>query len=515
MTTPAAPPSPAARRPSPAVLVFLALTIVTALPYASAALDPPPGTRFLGVFFQVEDIHNYLGYVQQASEGRFLFNNKLVLDRHQAALVNVEWWLTGVLSRAVGGGHALAFRIVGVAATLALVVGVDRLLGFAGLPGTHRAAALAWVFTAGGLGGLRFLAQGLPPWRSLDLVAGLFPFIEVLINPHFVVGTALLVWTLLAWEDVPGTGGRRAAWLYGCALALSRPYDAALALAIAGLATAATVPPRRWPAAIAPLLPMLAPMAYQAWVLYRIPAFAVFSAVGYEFPPLADMAVALGPAAAAAVAAGAALPREARLRARVPLAWAAIGIALVVLHPLPITLQFLAGVGVPLVAVGALGTARWPPAATAAAALTFASTPAVALHIVLADNPRWMVPAPTLDTALGLRGVCAADDVVMAPPDLGLLALAHSPCRPFVAHVASRDYAARDAAARRFYTTDAPAARMALLDAHCVSHVVLPGDPGEDAAAWLGGGAGFRRTLHVPGGRGISVYSRPRPEGCR
>ena len=123
-------------RISPPMLVWLLLAAVTTLPYARAALEPPAGHRFLGVFFQVEDIHNYFGYVQQASEGAFLFRNKLVLDPHPGALINVEWWITGQISGVLGGRHALAFRILGLLATLALVIGVDRLLVFAGLPAT-------------------------------------------------------------------------------------------------------------------------------------------------------------------------------------------------------------------------------------------------------------------------------------------------------------------------------------------------------------------------------------------
>lgn len=504
-----------ATRISPPVLVWIVLAVVTAAPYARATLAPPPGLRFLGVFFQTEDIHNYFGYVQQASEGAFLFQNKLVLDPHPGRLVNVEWWITGMLSRALGGANALAFRVVGLVASLALVLGVDRMLVFAGLPERHRWAALLWVFTAGGLGGLRYVAFGLQPWRSLDLIAGLFPFIEVLINPHFVVGGALLVWTLLAWERVPGCGGPRAAAVFGSALALSRPYDAALVLGIAGLAVVITRPPRRWLAETAPLLPMLAPLAYSAWVLYRIPAFRAFSSMAhYDFPPAGDMAVALAPAAVAGLAGALVMPRASLSRARSLAAWGAIGVALVVFHPFDITLQFLAGIGVPFIALAALGAARWPPLATVGAAVLFATTAVVAMRIVMTDNPRWMVPAERLQAAIALRTACHPGDVAFAPPDIGVYVLAHTPCRPFVSHGGALGFEERDAMARRFYTDDAPEARSAVLDRSCIAHVVLPGDPGDVPAGWLGAATTFRRTAVVTGTSVISVYSRARPEGC-
>jgi hypothetical protein len=337
----------------------------------------------------------------------------------------------------------------------------------------------------------------------------------VLINPHFVVGTALLVWSLLAFERVPGCGGPIATAVLGSVLALSRPYDAALVLAIAGLAVVFTRPPRRWIPETAPLLPMLAPIAYTAWVLYRVPAFVAFSSMAdYAFPPMGDMATALGPAAAAAIAGAIATPRPALLRARTLVAWSTIGAALVVFHPLAITLQFLAGIGVPLVALAALGAASRPPWVTMAAAALFATTPVVAMQIVMTDNGRWLVPAERVEAARALGSSCRDGGIALSPPDIGLYGLAHAACRPFLAHIAAHDFEERDALARRFYTDGPPEWRSALLDERCITHLVLPGDPGDPPAAWLGPGTAFRRTARVAGPSAISVYARTRPPAC-
>ena len=259
---------------------------------------------------------------------------------------------------------------------------------------------------------------------------------------------------------------------------------------------------------------MLGPMAYIAWVLYRVPAFSVFSSVEYQFPPAGDMAIALGPAAAAALAGALLLPRPILLRARTLVAWAGIGIALVVFHPLDITLQFLAGIGIPLIALAALGAARWPPRVTLVAAVLFATTAGVAMRIVMSHNPRWMVPAERMQAALALRATCRAGDVLMAPPDIGVYALAHTPCRPFLSHSAAGGFEERSAAARSFYAESTPESRRALLDAWCVTHVVLPGEPGDPPVAWLGPGTGFRRVARIAGAASIGVYSRPRPPAC-
>ena len=256
-------------------------------------------------------------------------------------------------------------------------------------------------------------------------------------------------------------------------------------------------------------------IAYTAWVLYRLPAFVAFSSMAdYAFPPAGDMVIALGPAAAAGITGALSLPRIALTRARVLVAWAVIALALAVFHPLSITLQFLVGVGIPLVGLGALGAARWRPAATMATAALFATTAAVAMRIVVTDNGRWLVPAERVQAARALRGTCRDGDVALTPPDIGLYALAYAACHPFLAHVAAHDFETRDALARRFYADGPPDWRAAFLDAHCITHVVLAGDPGDVPAAWLGAGTAFRRTARIPGASAISVYARSRPPGC-
>ena len=140
-----------ARRVSshPVARAWLLLTLVTSVPYVKAALDPPPGSVFVGTFHWIDDVYYYMSFAQQAEDGHFVFRNKLTTEPHRAALVNVEWWATGVLSRLLGRRPLLAFRIVGILAGLALLAGVDRWLVHAGLPVTHRLPALLLVGTAG------------------------------------------------------------------------------------------------------------------------------------------------------------------------------------------------------------------------------------------------------------------------------------------------------------------------------------------------------------------------------
>ncbi|HEY7514362.1 MAG TPA: hypothetical protein VIC87_07790, partial [Vicinamibacteria bacterium] len=336
-------------RARPAVLASLFVLALTLTPYATAVLRPPPGMTFIGTFFYGDDFLNYLSYAQQAEEGAFLFQNRVLLDEHPPALVNLEWWLVGRLSRLLGGRPLLSYRLFAMLAAVGFVFVTDRWLRRLGLPDAHRLPALVLVATGGGLGGLLFTFAGRDLERCLDIYAGLFPFLGLLTNPHFTAGTALLLLALLLFETARTTSARLAALATSTALALVRPYDLVVLVAARTTAVLVREPPRSWIAALWPLGGLLPVVAYLYWLFYRNPAFAFYATTPYVFPPLSDFVWALAPPALLALTGVLRrVPDETRV-ARVPLAaWAALGLLLVVLRPVHFSLQFLVGLGAPL-----------------------------------------------------------------------------------------------------------------------------------------------------------------------
>ena len=139
--------------------------------------------------------------------------------------MNLEWWCAGILARSLGGSPVLGFHALRILAIVALLAAAAQLLAAAGLAGRRLAWALVLVATAGGLGWLRLL-MNVPGSRVPDVVMGLYPFHQSLMNAHFVVGAALFVWTIalhLEWR-----AGRRSRWGWvgaAWALGFSRPYD--------------------------------------------------------------------------------------------------------------------------------------------------------------------------------------------------------------------------------------------------------------------------------------------------
>jgi len=503
--------TPGARNLRPVLAAWLLLSALTCLPYLRAGLYPPRGTRFLGVFYAIPDVYNYLSYVQQAEDGAFLFVNKLTAQDHPGALVNLEWWVVGRLSRLLGRHPIVAYRIFGLGMLWLLLLAVDRWLARAELPDGHRLAALLLVFTGAGFGGILYQAFGPPAWRFLDLTTGLFPVISALVNPHFIAGTALLLWALLAFSG-PGWRGQAMGVLLASVLGLVRPYDLVVLVMIRAIMVLASEPRRSWVPSLLPLLGLAPVVAYNYWVFYRNPAFTALSSFAYAFPPLGSLALAFAPAALLAAVCW--WPRRARRdEARFSgelafVAWILAGLAFL-LQPLSFSLQCLVNFGIPFLALGALGLARLPRAATLAVTAGLFPTGLIALWILLGDNSTWYVPAERLGAALALRQPCRPGEMALAPPDIGLYANAYSACKAYASHFVVPDYEERAANVRAFYESWPPAVRAAFLEREGVRHLVLPGGAGPVPEAWLGSPTPFRQVAEVgTAGRTLAVYAR-------
>jgi hypothetical protein len=224
--------------------------------------------------------------------------------------------------------------------------------------------------------------------------------------------------------------------------------------------------------------------------------------------------VAVGPAALAALTA--IHPRrsldERQARHRLFLAlWASLALLVVILRPVSFSLQFLAGVGVPLLALAAIGLGRMRRGLLEAAVPALAGTSIAVIWLLLHPLPSRNVPADRWRIAIALESLCQTGELALSPPDIGLYVGGLSACWPWVSHVAAPDHVARAKAARGFYESSPPD-RARILDELCATHVVVP-------RAWPGGGLpqgapfSFRVGVDGPGG-GLAVYSREQHAPC-
>jgi hypothetical protein len=494
----------------------MVLAVAASLPYAAAEANPPPGRAFAGTFHWLDDIQMYLSYAQQAEGGVFLFRNKFLKEPQQPTLFNLEWAIVGLSSRLLGRQPFLAFRLVGLAAMFALLLGIDRWLVRAGIARASRFAALLLVGVGGGLGGLLFAFTDRPIHRCVDLAYGATPFVMLLANAHWATASALVVWTLDAFSR---TGRNpRALWTraaLGTALGLCRPYDLVTVGAAHGLACLVDredVWPRlRGLAVLGPVL------LYDLWALFGNPAYALHSDIRYAMaqPAPVDVLLSLSPLLAVAMWGAKTSLSQDRRWAWPLVGWIAFALAMALVRPVPFAAQYLVGLGIPLLLLAARGAAYAAGWVLPALVAVLSSSTAVAWAVAWRGDPNWFPPRERRAAALALRASCRPGDRVLAPADIGLQAAVLTNCGAVVGHPAMPDYGGALQRVRDFYEPGTPPRfRRYIVDRECVTHVVLPGVWDTVAAGLLPRDAGFTAVAVVGGETPLVVHSRRRPEAC-
>ena len=428
----------------------------------------------------------------------------------------------GELSRLMGGGHLLlAYRLFGVCVAAGFVLVADRWLQRLGLGDRDRLARAPPrrprrrhgrpLFNEG-LGPLALPITGRGLTECLDLFTGFFPFVGFLTNPHFTAGTTLLLLGLLLYETADGLWGLALATLVATALALVRPYDFVLLVLVRGMAVLLVEPARLWRARLSPLLALLPVTGYLYWLFYRNPAFAFYSGTAYVFPALTDFLWALGPATILAlVGAFAGTPDERGHRARMHLAlWAGLAGLVIVARPVGFSLQFLVGMGFPLLALGALGLARLRPLVTLLATCVFALTFTVALrlhaHGPRPSGSRGGTPWPWW---IGCAATAGKGDILFAPPDVGLFAYGLTPCRSFLSHRISPGYDQRLREWERFPQRAPRGAPCPPRRATASVTSSSPGIPRPGSPPGSGPSPGGRRLRGFASPARLGLYTRP------
>ncbi len=468
-----------------ALLVAAALATVTSVPYLTAALRPPAGAVFSGAFFYQDDMYQYFSFLEQASRGHVVFVNKFDPTPNPPTIVNVEWLVGGILARILGGSPVLGFHALRILAIFGLMAGGARLLSAAGLDRRRVAWGLVLVATAGGLGWLRLLL-GAPGWRVPDIASGFFPFHQALMNAHFVVGSALFVWTLLL--HLEWRAGQRSRWPWvaaAWALGFSRPYDV---VSFAITASLIAVLRRRQRALVPTILELawLAPVfGYYALLMHTQRGLGGWTGVatGDLSPAVLEFAIAILPATALIAAFWRAPAADDPIGVRTAVAvWAGVVALIFVGYPSPMAKQFAVTFGPALLLLTALVTpARW----TAIAVAALCPTSLFLLWRVFHPFPTWFAPRDYAAAVRFLADACGPDEVVIAPTDASLMIGGLTPCRVALGHRSLTPgwLTAIDAGNRFYDPAAAPAARWAYLDSVGADYVLLPRGTG----AMLGG----------------------------
>jgi hypothetical protein len=487
------------------VLLGAAALLLANVAWLHGLTHQPGRARLSGIpTVNSADVPSYFAWIEQARRGELLFRQLYTTEPHEAALFHPLFLAIGTLARILGISTPAAYHLTRVLLSLLVVTLAWLFFSTCHRDPRARVASLGLLLFSSGIGWLWIAAgRSVAEW-PIDLwMPEVVPFLSLVGSPLNLASLALWacigVLTLRYLED----GGRRrlVALAASCALlACLRPHaGAAPALALASLgglvvvATRRTSPRRALASGAAILAGVAIGIVPPALTLASGPVFAGWrhAASGGAPTPLAFVAGLCFPLACAALAA-----RRVATRGGVAgpwlLAWIA-GVLVLVFVPLgpqaPVARKLLEALPLPLAAVGGAGAAwfmeaagRRRPAlgALAFAALLLASGASSAVVLLRdaqaferAAHPQ-VLPACLADALEHLARQGAPEDVVLAPPAVGLLVPAFTGHAVVCCHYdQTLDVARKQREVTAFYAPQ-PAPRAQLLEDYRVRYVLHP-----------------------------------------
>ncbi len=173
-----------------AILVGLALAVITAIPYLAGYVSQPRGQVFVGFFYLWDDATTYLAKMREGWEGAWAWQNRYTTESSPTAYLFMFWILLGHLAALTHLPLIVVFHLARAVGAVALIAGAW--LFICQFVPDRTARRFALFFVAFGLGaGLVLWAIGRPvvfgnQTEGLDLrMPELSAFYSVLALPHF------------------------------------------------------------------------------------------------------------------------------------------------------------------------------------------------------------------------------------------------------------------------------------------------------------------------------------------
>jgi hypothetical protein len=228
-------------------LIWLALAVLTTLPYVAAAMRTPAGYVFSGVLTAYDDTFTYFAWMRQSADGHLLMCDPFTSERHPCEFFLPLWNTLGFFSRVTHIPIPLTFHAARLLAALLLLIAARAVAGTA-LKSRMRMRYALWLYVmSGGLGWLiyalksrgdLFGAVGAASGSAdLDLPEAI-AFRSVFSQVHFAVGVALVCGAItLLFNAVVERKTRRAliAGMLLSLLAVVHPYMVVVVCGVAGM----------------------------------------------------------------------------------------------------------------------------------------------------------------------------------------------------------------------------------------------------------------------------------------
>ncbi|QDU45297.1 hypothetical protein Mal52_37900 [Symmachiella dynata] len=276
------------------VIVTIAVWAITECLYLFGYQQAPLGTVFDGFVGTTDDQNMYFSFIRQSADGHWLFTNRLTHIPHQPALFNLEWLMVGKLMTLLGGSQRWAYSIWRAIGTAVLIFGFWSLACAALRSQFHRRVALLLCAFGCGFGWVFLILEkaGLTakwPAAMLDLSDAIYPFGQILINPHLSISHGLSLLFLAAF--IVGEKTEQPRW-YGFAAAIAvlhgliRPYDLILLTGVIPLycllesVVTRSFSWRKLGLRAVPLIAIAPLVGYYVWLFHYHPVFKYWAGQG-------------------------------------------------------------------------------------------------------------------------------------------------------------------------------------------------------------------------------------------
>lgn len=228
-------------------LVWLALAVLTTLPYAAAALRTPNGYVFTGVLTAYDDTFTYFAWMRQSADGHLLMCDLFTSEPQSCEFFLPLWNILGAIARVTRMPLALTFHVARLLAGLLLLI-IARAVAAKVMKSRTRVRYSLWLYAmSGGLGWLVYalknridLFGASSASGSVDLnVPEAIAFRSVFAQVHFAVGAALIfasIKLLFSALVEKKTGRALISGILVSLLAVVHPYMVVVVCAVAGMA---------------------------------------------------------------------------------------------------------------------------------------------------------------------------------------------------------------------------------------------------------------------------------------
>jgi len=182
-------------------IVWFVVSACTLLPFSFAHQTVLNGYKISGIHtLSPGDMNVYFAYLQQARQGKILFNNLFTTETDQMPQLRIDWFLVGSLGRLFDWSPLVTYQVARV--ILAALLLIILYIFFRYFFQNHRQALTVFVFTscATGVGMLALpvlyalISNPVVVWLPVDIwVSEAFVFLSLYHSPHLIFSWILIL----------------------------------------------------------------------------------------------------------------------------------------------------------------------------------------------------------------------------------------------------------------------------------------------------------------------------------